>query len=57
MAVKTSVLRSARQKTGSCRIAEKFSKPTQSKLGSPAVTSLKANAIASRNGIATSTTM
>ena len=51
------VLRSARQKTGSWKIAEKLSSPTQSKLGSPAVTSLKANAMASRNGIATSSTM
>jgi hypothetical protein len=54
IAVNTSVLRSARQKTGSSKIAEKFAKPTQSKLGSPVVTSLKANAIASRKGSATS---
>src|SRR5918995_1380423 len=57
IAVKTSVFLSERQNTGSSRIASKFANPTQSKLGSPAVTSLNAKASASRNGTATSTMM
>ena len=47
------VFLSERQKTGSSKIAWKLRSPTQSKLGSPAVTSLNAKAIASSSGIAT----
>ena len=52
--VNTKVLRSDRQKTGSSRARRKVSSPAQSKLGSPAVTSLRLNEIARKNGIATS---
>ena len=54
--VNTNVLRTDCQNTGSAKIAPKFRSPTQSKLGSPPVTSDSANAIASRNGNPTSAT-
>src|SRR5918996_2605682 len=56
MTVMTSVLRSDCQKTGSSKARRKASSPTQSNDGSPAVTSLKANPIASTNGTATRAT-
>ena len=56
-AVKTNVLRSDLQNTGSAKIRSKFCRPTQSKLGSPPVTSERLNATASTNGTPTSATM
>src|SRR5919106_35136 len=55
--VKTTVFLSARQKTSSSKMASKLRNPTQSKLGSPTVTSLNANASARSSGSATSTMM
>src|SRR5215216_2750059 len=54
--VKTKVLRSERQNTGSSRARWKVRRPAHWKLGSPAVTSLKANPMARKNGTATSAT-
>src|ERR671910_232533 len=54
--VKTKVLRSERQNTGSSRARSKVRRPAHWKLGSPAVTSLKANPMARKNGTATSAT-
>ena len=53
----TSVFLSARQNTGSSKTRRKLRNPTQSKDGSPAVTSEKAKPIASRNGTPTRATM
>ena len=57
IAVNTNVLRSDRQNTGSSKIRSKLRRPTQSKLGSPPVTSVRLNAMASPNGSPTSATM
>src|SRR4029453_3597158 len=54
--VNTKVLRRARQNTGSSRARRKVSRPAQWKLGSPAVTSLKANPMARKKGTATRAT-
>ncbi len=56
-AVNRNVLRSDRQNTGSAKIRSKFCRPTQSKLGSPPVTSDRLNATASTNGNPTSARM
>lgn len=56
-AVKTNVFRSERQNTGSAKIRSKFCRPTQSKLGSPPVTSDRLKAMASTNGSPTSARM
>jgi len=55
--VKMNVLRRDCQNTGSSKALRKLRNPAQSYDGLPAVTSLKANAIARKNGSATSATM
>jgi hypothetical protein len=57
IAVKTRLCSSDRQKTESWTIALKLLRPTQSRLGSPAVTSVKLNAMARKNGMTTSPMM
>ena len=57
MPVNHSVFHSEVQNTGSWKISSKFLKPTHSKLESPVVTSLNANAIARANGMPTSAMM
>jgi hypothetical protein len=57
ISVKTNVLPSDFQNTGSSNARWKFVVPTKSYDGSPALTSDSANAIASTNGTATRPTM
>jgi hypothetical protein len=57
IAVNTNVLRRDRQNTGSAKIRSKLRRPTQSKPGSPPVTSERLNAMASPKGTPTSATM
>jgi hypothetical protein len=56
-AVMSSVFFSDRQKIGSWKMSSKFFSPTQSRLASPAVTSVTLKAIARRNGTPTSAVM